>query len=406
MLINFDEAIQKILDSEIPSIGSEKIVFSNSIDRVLDEDIFAEESMPLAPLSSMDGYAFNFEDLEFFRNNGLIITQDNPAGSDFSDLKPQSAIKTFTGSLMPKNSDTLVIVEDVEVREGRIFLKSDVSLKRGDWVRQIGDNYKEGDLLLQRSCKITPYEIGLLAELNRVFVKVKQKPRVGILTSGNEIIEVGERREHLGQVRSSNNHILSAMIEKMGGSALIYSNTKDDFESLRRIFAQMLRECDFIVTTGGMSKGDYDFTQDVILESSNIVFKGVNIKPGKPTMFAIDKKSNKPILGLSGNPNAVAITFYLFGKTIMAKMLQQNSTPLKIVRAKLVEDVVKNDDRVEFRSCFISQVDGIYHTSFANKKKNQSAIINNLCGESALAILDHKILEKNQEVKVILFKEF
>lgn len=406
MLVDFNQAIQKILDSNIPIMGSEKVNFSNSLDRVLDEDIFAGESMPLAPVSSMDGYAFNFKDLKYFQDNGLSIAHDNPAGSDFEQLESQTTIKTFTGSLMPKNSDTLVIVEDVFIKDNKIFLKPNITPKKGDWVREVGDNYKEGELLLQKQCKISPYEIGLLAELNKIFIKVKQKPRVGILTSGNEIIEVGERREHLGQVRSSNGHILSAMVEKMGGIALVYSNVEDNINGLKEIFVRMLKECDFIVTTGGMSKGDYDFTQKVIFELSEIVFKGVNIKPGKPTMFAIDKKFNKPVLGLSGNPNAVAITFYLFGGVVMKKMLQQDHIPLKIIYAKLAEDVLKNDDRVEFRSCFISQIDGFYQISFSNKKKNQSAIINNLCGESALAILDQKILKKNQEIKVILFKEF
>lgn len=403
--ISFYEAIQKIRDSNIPSIGDESIFFGNSLDRVLNEDIFAKEDMPLFPVSSMDGYAFKIEDLEYFRQNGLEISQDNPAGSDFIELERYKAIKTFTGSLMPKNSDTLVIVESVEVKDNKIYLKENIQPKQGDWVRQRGDNYRSGEMLLSKGCKITPYEIGLLAELNYVFVRVKQKPKVGILVSGNEIIEVGEQRKHFGQVRNTNQHLLKAMIEKMGGVAVVYKNTHDNLDDIREIFSMMLRECDFIVTTGGMSKGDYDFTQNVILENSEVIFQGVDIKPGKPTMFAIDKNTNKPILGLSGNPNAVATTFYIFGKFIFSKLLQQEEH-LKIVNAIAQEEIKKKDLRTEFRSCFIKLVSGKYEASFMQKKSNQSAIINNLCGESALAILDKDFIDKNEEIKVILFKEF
>lgn len=403
--ISFYEAIQKITNSNIQPIGDESLFFGNSLDRVLNEDIFAKEDMPLFPISSMDGYAFRIEDLEHFKQNGLEISRDNPAGSDFVELEERKAIKTFTGSLMPKNSDTLVIVESVEAKNNKIYLKENIQPKQGDWVRQRGDNYRSGEMLLSKGCKISPYEIGLLAELNHIFVKVKQKPKVGILVSGSEVIEVGEQREHFGQVRNTNQHILKAMVEKMGGVAVVYKSICDNIDAIREIFSIMLKECDFIVTTGGMSKGDYDFTQKVILEKSEIVFRGVDVKPGKPTTFAIDKNTKKPILGLSGNPNAVAITFYIFGRIIFSKLLQQEKQ-LHIISAITQEEIKKKDPRIEFRSCFIKLISGKYEVSFMQKKSNQSAIINNLCGDSALAILDRDFIDKNQEIKVILFKEF
>lgn len=405
-MVSFKEAYQSIVESNIPQMGEEKVIFSNALDRVLSEPIYAPEHQPQAPVSSMDGFAFCFEDLEHLRTHGLAIMGDNPAGNTPLKLEKNCAIKTFTGALMPQGSDTLIIVESTLIKDNRLYLKEDAALpKKGEWVRQIGENYQKGELLLEKNQKLTPYEIALLAELNRVCVQVRQKPKVGILISGSEIIEVGEARAHLGQVRSVNNHLLSAMVQKMGGTPIIYANTKDDRASLEAVFGRMLEECDALITTGGMSMGDYDFTQEVIEARAKVVFKKVRIKPGKPMLFALDKARGKPILGLSGNPNAVAITFYIFGGCMLAKMLGL-PTELATHRAILRESIERADSRLEFRSCEIELHEGRYYASFARKKPNQSAIINNLCAKSALAILSEESLSAGEEVEIILFKEF
>ncbi|MCE3037619.1 molybdopterin molybdotransferase MoeA [Helicobacter sp. faydin-H20] len=405
-MISFQEALQSILSTPLPLVGDEKINFTNSLDRILSTDIYAQENIPLAPLSSMDGYAFNYEDLEILKTQGLEILQDNPAGSELSICKKGCAIKTFTGALMPKMTDTIVLIEECQVQNQRIFLHQDMHLQKGAWVRPVGSNYQSGEKLLQQGLKISPYEIGLLAELNCNFISVKQKPKVGILVSGSEIIEVGEKREHNGQVRSVNNHLIKAMVEKSGGQAIVYETLQDDKDTLLKTFTKMLNECDLIVTTGGMSKGDYDFTQDVILEHSDVIFKGVRIKPGKPVLFALSKASKKPILGLAGNPNAAAITFYLFGSLLLKRMTKQKAE-LKVLKAYLKEEMTKKDQRLEFRSVKLEVLEGKYYVSNLCKN-NQSAIINNLCEDRALVIFDAEktILAKDTEVDIILLKEF
>ncbi|STP12573.1 molybdopterin biosynthesis protein [Helicobacter mustelae] len=406
-MIEFAHAIELIQQEEIPEMGSERVNFISSIDRVLSEDIFAKENLPQVPLSSMDGYAFAYGDAELLGSVGLRVMGDNPAGKEMPTCQKGCVIKTFTGSVMPKNTDTMILVEDVEFRDDRIFSRAHSKLpKKGQWVRDVGSNYQKGELLLPKSSKITPYEIGLLAELNCNFVSVYQKPRVGVLVSGNEIIEVGEEQKHPGEVRSVNNHLLRAMIEKMGAQATIYQTLGDDFVALESCFIQMLRECDLVLTTGGMSKGDYDFTQDVVLEHCEGVFKGVRMKPGKPLLFARAHGSKKPVLGLPGNPNAVAVTFYLFGRMLLAKMFAQRCEPI-ILRAELQEDLIRTDARLEFRACALSVCDGRYCVS-GLAKANFSALINNLCGNRALVILEENgsDLKKGSQVPIILFKEF
>ena len=406
MLVDFKDAYRMVLESNIKIIGSQRVDFSSSLHRVLARDIIAEQNMPLCAVSNMDGYAFSFDDYELLKNQGLRILDFNPAGSQKTILQRGGAIKTLTGAMMPENSDTIVIIEQVEQYQGMLKLKDNTSfLQRGQWVRQVGDHYCQGEKLLDRGTRIRAYEIGLLAELNQSFVSVYQKPKVGILSSGNEVIEVGQERDHLGQVRSVNQHLLSAMIQEMGGIPIIKEICQDDFEMLERLFVELLEECDLIVTTGGMSKGDFDFTQDVIKKYANVEFHGINVKPGKPTLFAMSKqKQPKPILGLPGNPNASALMFYLFGGAIIEKFfgLKKEIPQLKAV---LDTPIKRSDSRLEFRSLELRIKDGVYYVSEESKKSNQSAIINNLCNQSALAVLKENDLDldKGSQVDIILF---
>lgn len=181
------------------------------------------------------------------------------------------------------------------------------------------------------------------------------------------------------------------MIEQLGGIAILKENGKDEFDrqepsSLEKSFLELLDECDVVLTTGGMSKGDFDFTQLVIGKYSDIVFHGIRVKPGKPTMFAISKDSKKPILGLPGNPNAASLMLFLFSQAILANLKNQKLYPKKVL-AKLTCDLYKSDSRLEFRACGLRIHNGIYEISQDGKKGNSSADIHNLCNPTALAIL-------------------
>ena len=398
MLVSFFDAYQKVLESDIKKLGSERIIFSNALNRILAEDIYAKEDVPACALSSMDGYAFCIKDLEQLKTTGLKILGSNPAGNMPDPLPRGHALKTFTGAVMPEGSDSVVIIEDVEVEDNLLKLKNDaMSPYENQWIRQKGDNYKKGELLLPKGSKITPFEIALLAELNQVFIQVYQRPKIGILASGDELVEVGEMKDNIAQVRSTNPHLLSAMIEQMGAIAVVKEKVQDEFKEdglspLERSFLELLDECDVILTTGGMSKGDFDFTQQVIKKYANTVFHGINIKPGKPTLFAISKDAKKPILGLPGNPNATGVIFFLFSKAIMANLLNQKIYPKKLL-AKLTCNLAKTDSRLELRACSLSINNGLYEINQDMKKTNASAIINNLCQNTALAILPDGIRE-------------
>ncbi len=200
----------------------------------------------------MDGYAIMFEDLELLSTQGLTILPPNKAGNpERPTLTKAHAIKTFTGSIMPLNADTLVIVEHITHKDDKIFLNAPLdSIRKSQWIRQVGDNYKENEILLHKGDKIGAFEVGLLAELNQSFVQVYQKAKVGILCVGDEIIEVGQDSPHHNVVRSVNTHLLESLLLQMGQEPIIYPIIKDDKEMIQTAYIQALKECDILLTTG------------------------------------------------------------------------------------------------------------------------------------------------------------
>lgn len=386
-LISYKEALH-ILDSiPIEPLGTQQVHFKNALNRILAQDVKAPCNVPAYPTAAMDGYAIMFEDLELLSTQGLAILPPNKAGNpERPTLQKAHAIKTFTGSTMPLNADTLVIVEHITLKSDKIFLNVPLdSIRKSQWIRQVGDNYKENEILLHKGDKIGAFEVGLLAELNQSFVRVYQKAKVGILCVGDEIIEVGQDSPHQNVVRSVNTHLLESLLLQMGQEPIIYPIAKDDKDMIKVAYVKALQECDMLLTTGGMSMGDYDFTQEIMQELSQIHFKGVRLKPGKPVAFGTADKTL--ILGLPGFPNSCAVTFLLFGTTLLARLQNRIYKPLYF-EATLLEECKRGDSRLEFRACEVFSHNGKLSVSFANKKSLQSSMVNNLTHNTALAILE------------------
>lgn len=410
-LISYAEANEILHTLPLEPLGVQQVHFKNALYRICAQDLCAPYDVPAYPTAAMDGYAINFDDMPLLLTQGLQILPPNKAGNPMRPtLQRGYAIKTFTGSIMPINADTLIIVEHISLQEDRIFLSApQEQVQKAKWIRQVGDNYKQGQVLLQKGDRIGAFEIGLLAELNQSFLLVYQKVRVGILCVGDEIIEVGQISPHHNVVRSVNAHLLESLLLQMGQEPIIYPLLKDDKQEIKNAYKKALNECDMIVSAGGMSMGDYDYTQEVIAELTNIAFKGVRLKPGKPVICAIYEDSNKkkPILGLPGFPNSCAITFLLFGSILLARLQNRIYQP-SIFCATLCEDVKRSDSRLEFRACDVHQHNGTLQVSFSTKKSLQSSMINNLTHNAALAILEENgsNLKAGEQVKVMFLNHF
>lgn len=400
--ISYQESIEILHSIPIQPKSIEKIPFSQALGRILAEDIIAEENMPKHPTSAMDGYALSYEDVPLLFSSGVQILAVNKAGeSEERVCKRGGCIKTFTGAKIPTNCDTLALVEEVREEGGKLYALEGANFQKGKWIRAVGENYAKGEVLLKKGSKITPFEIGLLAELNCVYVCVYLKPRVAILSGGDEIVEVGER-ERENTIRSVNNHLLQALCSSMGAEGRIYPLLADNKEQIAKQVKEALRDCDVLITTGGASKGDFDYTQEVIKEVCEMQFKGVRMKPGKPVGFGIAKEGQY-IFTLPGFPNSSAVTFILFVRLILGKLLGTNPTfePLK---ARLTQDIKRADSRMEFRICNLRVQNGIYEVGFWDKKTLQSSVVNNFCSKSALMILQEngEGLQEGEMVEVLL----
>lgn len=396
--IEFDESLKIVENIKISSHKTKIVNLSDSLEYVLAEDIIALDNSPSAPTSAMDGYAFKYEE----NIDRLKIGGINPAGSrDIFDLKNGECIKTFTGSLMPKGSDTLVPIENVEVNNGEIVIK--IPVKKGSNVREVGESYAKDELLISLSTKISFPQIGVMASLNISKVNVYKKPIVGIFATGSELLDVGEEQTSLSQIRSSNHFIIEAIVKKYGGEALRFGCIQDDKEIISVMMEKALQESDIVVTTGGVSVGDYDFVKDVIHEIGfEVLFQGVHLKPGQHIMLA--KKGDKFILGLPGFAYSSTVTALIYLLPLIGKFINYSNT-LKTIKATMLEAYTKKSDKTEFIACNYYLEEGKYKVDFAHKKQGTSAILTNILEDSALMMLNpsDKIKNIGDEVDILIF---
>ncbi len=396
--MHFDESMALIDALEIGYYKTKRLYIMDAVGYVLAEDIVADHNSPEFPTSAMDGYAIIHEDQAMGR---LKIASINPAGSALRDkVIGGTCIKTFTGSLMPEGADTLIPIENVEVDGEEIVIKEEVP--QGFSVREVGENYAQGQTLITAGTKIDFSHIGVLASLNIVHVTVYEKPTVAVLSTGSELLDLGEVQTNDAQIRSSNNYVVEAITKKYGGLPMQLGCIKDDKDSITNAISDALQKSDIVVTTGGVSVGDFDFVKDVIRElGCDVVFKGVRVKPGQHIMVA--RKGDKFIVGLPGFAYSATVMGLVYVVPLIAK-LQRGTNPLKMVKATLKEPFNKRAKKAEFTACNVSLVHGEYYVDFKGKKIGTSAILTNMLGDIGLLFTSEEDSSKQvgDEVMVIL----
>jgi len=397
-MISYETSQNMISLLPMGTIRSERLFISNALGRVLAEDILSEEDYPTHPTSAMDGYAVIHADFSDYK--ALAILGDNPAGADEIDTVENGiCIKTFTGSLMPQGSDTLIPIENVSVKEGQILIEKPVSL--GFAVRPVGESYRAGEVLIPCGTTIGFAEIGVLAGINRVMISVAQRPRVSIIATGSEILDIGETQRHAGQIRSSNSYTLEALVNQLGGESIGMGIIGDDKNAIMERFEEALRSSDIVVSTGGVSVGDYDFVKHIVPKlGAEVIFKGVNIKPGQHVMVA--QRGSKFIVSLPGFAYSSTVTFILYVAPLISRMLG-NANPYEPIEATLKVPFAKRSNKSEFTACNLTFLDGRYWVDFEDKKTGSSAILTNLLGNAALMICgeDDGDLDAGTQVRVI-----
>jgi len=397
------ETSQNMLDLlHVNASRFERVPLSDSLGRVLFEDMIAVFNDPQFPTASMDGYAVKHKDLDL---GVLTVLGDNPAGNDETrSLNEGESIKTFTGSMMPHGADTLIQIENVTYEDGKIIINELVPLANA--VRPVGEGYRSGDVLIKKGTKIGFAEIGVMAGLNQVMVKVALRPRVAVIATGSEILDLGENSDNPARIRSSNNYTLAALFESAGAEVIQLGTAPDDRDSIMQTFEDALMSADIVVSTGGVSVGDYDFVKDIIPRlGADVVFKGVAIKPGRHILLA--QREHKFMVALPGFAYSSTVTAILYVLPLIAKMLGKDEA-YKRVAARLQGDFKKRSPFTEFTACNVVVEDGEYFVNFEDKKVGSSAILVNMLNTSALMVAgeDDKFLEEGTYVNVILLENF
>lgn len=399
--ITFDESIEVLNSINIVEKSTQKLFLTNALGRVLAEDIIALENSPEFPTSGMDGYAFKFEDI----NSELKIIEKNPAGYVVEkEVVSKTCIKTFTGALMPKGSDTLVPIENVEVCEDKIKILK--SVPKGFAVRDIGENYKKDEVLIKKGTIIGFSEVGVLASLNIPQIKVYSKPIIAVASTGSEILDLGVEKTNDSQIRSSNHLTLEALFTQCGAEVIQNGPVDDDIENITNFFETSLKKADIVVTTGGVSVGDYDFVQDVIKDKlkAEVLFHGVFVKPGMHILVAI--KDEKIIIALPGFAYSSTVCAILYVLPLIYRLKNSNEK-LPIVKAKINQDLNNPTNKKIFTACNVEYKNGEYIIDFVGKKSGTSAILTNMLGSPALLIQEENSLLKSGDlVDIILLNSF
>ncbi len=395
--VDYEESV-KIMQRAFSGKRAVQMRFlEDAIGYVLAEDIVAREDSPAFPTAAMDGYALKCEDQSLGR---VRILGDLPAGSvSDEEVVGGTCVKTFTGSLMSPGTDTLIPIENVTVEGDEIVIEEEVPC--GYSVRPVGENFKKGEVLIPEGTELGFAQVGVLASLNIPQVRVYIPPRVALLSTGSEILDVGEPQTNASQIRSANQFVLEALGRKAGADVIRLPLAKDEKGSIEAAMREALARADILVTTGGVSVGDYDFVRDILHDmEAEYLIEGVILKPGQH--IKVLKTGEKFVFALPGFPYSAAVTFILYVWPLIDRMRGGTGT-LPIVRATLGENYRKRSPKTEFSACNLHYESGRYLVDFRGKKSGSSAILTNLLGETGLLRVDKDTgdLEAGSEVDVI-----
>jgi molybdopterin molybdotransferase len=350
-LIQFDTALKTVMDS-VRTSGSEKINMRRAQGRILAEDIRMDMDMPPHNMSAMDGFAIKTQDMD----GPLIIVDEIAAGSMPScAIRSGQCSRIMTGAPVPRGADAVVMVEHISEKDGivNIIQKSD-----NPNIRYKGEDLKKGDVVLRRGTLVTPSEIAVLASAGHRDVNVSKIPVVGIIATGNELVEPG-RKVSGAQIRNSNGWQLTAQTRRAGCEARYFGIAKDTPFAISAKIRSALAKCDIVILSGGVSAGNFDFVPDVMRKIGvRLLFEKIAIKPGKPTVFGV--KGKKYFFGLPGNPVSTYVLFEMLVRPFLMRLMG-NSGEKRVLKARLGEEIKrKNTDRMEFRPVKI-EADGMVY---------------------------------------------
>lgn len=408
-LISLDVAIRNI-KSNFKKISNEDVFLQNSLGRCLAEPIYSKIDNPKYDVSSMDGYAINFKDFTELnsKNNSkkainFKVIGESSAGNPFEKkIKNFEAVRIFTGAKVPRGCDVVIIQENVHTSSDQKYISTQSNVIKYQNIRKKGLDFKKGECIFKIGSLIKSRHIGSIAMTGQTWVTVSRKPVVSILSTGNEILRVGEQLTK-DQIPSGNNLMLAAMVTQFGGIPRILPIADDNEDSIYNILNKAL-DSDLIVTTGGVSVGKYDLIQKALQnfegKSQNEFWK-VAMRPGKPLLFSI--VDNTPLIGLPGNPVSSGVCSLIFVNVAIRSMLGITEKYPIFEKITLDGTLPVNDERMDFVRAKINIEDGNLLATPINKQ--DSSMITQFSYSDCLIVRDpfEGVKNKGEIVKILRF---
>ena len=361
-MISVEEASKTIL-MNFRKLGREKVAIIDALARVAGEDVYAAYDIPGAANSAMDGYAVRYRDTagaSFQNPVSLKIVEHIPAGHvPLKKIRKGEASRIMTGGLIPAGADTVIRQEDTKNAGDGVLILTEIVA--GKDIRFAGEDVKKGELVIPQGFFIKPAVIGMLAALGRTQIKVYRRPRVAIIATGDELVAI-TRKPPAGKIINSNSYALAAQVLSCGGIPLMRGIARDRKKDLQKVFKSATANADLIISSGGVSVGDFDFVKTVMKEAGNSLhFWRVAMKPGKPLAFG--EIEGVPVLGLPGNPVSTMVSFEQFVRPCLLKMQGHENLFRPLIKAVLMEELRKKAGVRHFIRAIVKEEKNKYFVS-------------------------------------------
>jgi molybdopterin molybdotransferase len=412
-VLSVEQALERIL-ATVHVLESEQVPLLEAAGRVLAEEIAADRDIPPLTNSAMDGYAVRGADLTQPPTRLRVVGEVAAGYVPEATVGPGQAMRIMTGAPIPAGADTVVRFEDTRPSpgSGQGLNGDEVEILKpphpGANVRQAGEDIRAEEIVLEPGKVLRPQEIGMLAAVGRTEVTVVRRPRVAILATGDEIVPP-DQAPGPGQIRDANSYIIAAQVQALGGIPLLLGVVRDQEALVREGMRKALDgQADFIITSGGVSVGDFDLVKQVLAAEGEMHFWSLNVKPGRPLAFGVvgtpstGSGQGVPLLGLPGNPVAATISTELFARPALLKMQGFTEWAHPTVQARLSQPIARKDGRRHYLRVHLHETSAGYEATLTGDQG--SGILKSLVQADGLAVIPEECdrLAAGTMVQVIL----